>query len=566
MKTPVNRQRNVAAVAAERAFPKLWLWTLAIAALIQTIQNLTLPIVGDDAMFHLAWLDEFHQLQKQGVAYPRWLSLAYGSFGSPTFYFYPPLPYFIGSAIQFVSTIGLSALYQVLGLIATVLSGWSCYYFLRTINIARSAALAAAIFYCIAPYRFVDMYARSALGEHFSFAFLPLILASVEIALRALNRSEISRAIVIGAIGWAGVLLVNIPATVMFVLAFAVYALVRGRAQFNRLAVPIAGALLGALISSLYLIPVFELRDHIQTNHIFDIGSQEQKWSYILIEFFQAQLTSARILNAVTFLVGVVSLIALIATLRRRSEADATSGLLSGATALIAIALFFQLPVISAMVYEISPIDLIKYSWRWNVVMTLGLSCALAMVNTDRASWPSYALLGGVLVCTIVTGVSFGREFAIHRSPDVLKEFYMDAPEYVPKFAPKNYFEVTAFARVNKLAPGVIHNGAAGAVSLTSRSPEQISYTVSSTKKVLAVFHQFYWPQWKLWRDATLIPLGYDEYGRAVSELEPGRYEAELRLERTNGQMVGAWLSLAGFLILLGLVAYSRRETRPRVS
>jgi hypothetical protein len=158
--------------------------------------------------------------------------------------------------------------------------------------------------------------------------------------------------------------------------------------------------------------------------------------------------------------------------------------------------------------------------------------------------------------------VNFGREFAVHRSPDVLKEFYMDAPEYVPKFAPKEYFEVTGFARVNKLAPDVIHNQSSGAITLTSRSPERITYKVSSSAKTLAVFHQFYWPQWKLWRANTMIPLGYDEYGRAVAELEPGNYDVELRLERTSGQMLGGWLSLVGVLTLCALIFLGRKNTQ----
>jgi hypothetical protein len=532
---------------------------LVAAAVIQIIQNFTLPIVGDDAMFHLAWLDEFHQLQLEGITYPRWLNLAYGGFGSPTFYFYPPLPYFLGSAMQFVSSVDLSGLYHVLGFLATVLSGWTCYFYLCTIRINKTAAFAGAIFYCIAPYRFVDMYARSALGEHFSFIFLPLILASVEMATRAGEGRDNIRAIVIGAIGWAGVILVNIPATVMFAIVSAIYALVRCWGDLKRIAMPAGGALLGALISSLYLIPLFEMRDHIQTNHIFDIGSQEQKWSYILIEFFRVELTSARILNAVTLLIGVICLLALLVKLRRKGAAENT---LPVAITLIAIALFFQIPVISALIYEISPIDLIKYSWRWNVILTLGFAVVITMIGRQRGSWPAYVVLAAVLVCTIVTGVNYGREFAVHRSPDVLKEFYMDAPEYVPKFAPKEYFEVTGFARVNKLAPDVIHNQTPGSVMLTSHGPERLTYKVTASAKTLAVLHQFYWPQWMLWKGDTQIPLGYDEYGRAVAELEPGDYDLELRLERTGGQVIGGWLSVTGVLTTCVLIFLGRKKSQ----
>jgi uncharacterized membrane protein len=205
------------------AYPKWLLAVIGVAAAIQIVHGLTLPIVGDDAMFHLNWLDQFSQLRTKGVDYPRWLTHSYGGFGSPTFYFYPPLPYFLGSFLSGL-TDNMATLYQIVALIATALSAWSCYYYLRVLRLGTQHSIAGALFYAVAPYRFVDLYARNALGEHFSFIFLPLLLGSVELLRRSAGFDRTSFhpslrasliAVLIGALGWAGALLVNIPAAVL---------------------------------------------------------------------------------------------------------------------------------------------------------------------------------------------------------------------------------------------------------------------------------------------------------------------------------------------------------------
>ncbi len=537
---------------------------IAVAAAIQIIYGFTLPIVGDDAMYHLNWLDQFSQLRSKGVDYPRWLTHSYGGFGSPTFYFYPPLPYFLGSFLSGL-TANITTLYQIVAFIATAASCWTCYYYLRVLRIGAMPAIAGSLFYAIAPYRFVDLYARNALGEHFSFIFLPLLLASIELirSSKGFDRKAL-KSIVIAALGWAGALLVNIPAAVILAITFLAYGIVRLRGHLSRAYFAVLGGAVGALIAALYLIPVFELREHTQMNHIFDIGSQEQKWSFILLEFFQNELTAARILNALTLLLSVACLVACIIAWRKKRAAGEHSEFMPALIAVFSLGVFFQLPGIAALVNEITPINLIKYSWRWNVILTLALAIVVAKVRMPRIG--SSIALACVLIATLVVAARFGNEFAIHKPYEVLKAYYHDAPEYVPMYAEKEYYAVTRFAQVNKLAPDVIYNPAQGQIKLTGRSPRKILYTTSVTAPMGVIFHQFYWPQWKLWNGDREIALGYDEYGRAVGQLMPGTYKLEMRLESTAGEATGAWLSLAGVLLLIGGTVYlliTRRKAQP---
>ncbi|HET6511620.1 MAG TPA: hypothetical protein VFH43_05475 [Candidatus Kapabacteria bacterium] len=127
---------------------------------------------------------------------------------------------------------------------------------------------------------------------------------------------------------------------------------------------------------------------------------------------------------------------------------------------------------------------------------------------------------------------------------------------------------MTRFGQVNKLAPDVIFDPAQGSIRLTGRSPRKILYAASVTAPMGVIFHQFYWPQWKLWNSNREIALGYDEYGRAVAQLPPGRYDLEMRLEPTEGETAGAWMSLVGVLIFAAVAVYlaiTRKKERDDV-
>ena len=162
---------------------------------------------------------------------------------------------------------------------------------------------------------------------------------------------------------------------------------------------------------------------------------------------------------------------------------------------------------------------------------------------------------------TLAMSFRFASENATHRPYESLREIYMDAPEYVPIHAPKEYYDVVRFGEVNKHAPPVIYDRSAGKVTLLRRGPERLVYSIELAEPRKAILHQFYWPQWQLWREDYSIELGYDEYGRAVADLDVGSYQVELRLVPTTGQTVGGWLSGLGAILLIGCIALSMRST-----
>lgn len=141
---------------------------------------------GHDLFHHLLSGHYFARQLWQGELYPRWLMAMNGGFGSPTFFFYPPLPYYVSALFAGPGAHPQQAIYPLLGsaTLALLLSGVFAYLWLRATT-PPGRALAASLLYLALPYHVaMDLYARFALAEFWAFAWAPLILLGQDLAHR----------------------------------------------------------------------------------------------------------------------------------------------------------------------------------------------------------------------------------------------------------------------------------------------------------------------------------------------------------------------------------------------
>ncbi|OKH22034.1 hypothetical protein NIES593_13955 [Hydrococcus rivularis NIES-593] len=89
-----------------------------------------------DLKWHIPWLQHFSKQLAEGIWYPRWLAGTNYGYGSPTFVFYAPLVYYIGSLLKFS---GFNTENTIIALfsLAIFLSGLNCYYYRRFEAIAK---------------------------------------------------------------------------------------------------------------------------------------------------------------------------------------------------------------------------------------------------------------------------------------------------------------------------------------------------------------------------------------------------------------------------------------------
>ena len=129
-----------------RAVRALWpLALIGLAAFVVWSPTLAIPAPGDSFGYDLEWSRQFSQLLLAGDAYPRWMPASFDGLGSPAFYFYSPLPFFVVALISGAAGGLASAALQLklAGLALFAVSGWSMYAWPASKNTNASPRLLA---------------------------------------------------------------------------------------------------------------------------------------------------------------------------------------------------------------------------------------------------------------------------------------------------------------------------------------------------------------------------------------------------------------------------------------
>lgn len=153
-------------------------WGFILIILISIIPLLALAHPGlpvtHDGQDHVARIANFYQSLSEGNIIPRWAGNLNWGYGHPILMFLYPLPSYAASLFHFLGFSLVDSTKLVFAL-AFLASGIAMYLWARNF-LGNTAGLVSAILYLFAPYRFVDLYVRGALGEHVAFVFPPFIL------------------------------------------------------------------------------------------------------------------------------------------------------------------------------------------------------------------------------------------------------------------------------------------------------------------------------------------------------------------------------------------------------
>lgn len=177
-----------------------------------------LPITHD-GQDHIARIANFYQNLSEGNIIPRWAGNLNWGYGHPILEFLYPLPSYLASFFHFLGFTLVDATKLVFG-VSFILSGLAMYLFIKELlDDDNAAAFFASLLYIIAPYRFVDLYVRGAIGEHVAFIFPPLIFYFF---LKLSKRYSLGY-LIGGAFSFAGLILSHNAITLMFLPLILLY-------------------------------------------------------------------------------------------------------------------------------------------------------------------------------------------------------------------------------------------------------------------------------------------------------------------------------------------------------
>lgn len=222
------------------------------------------PMLRDSFWISWVWSDQFTAELAKGNLYPRWLPDANGGAGSPTFYFYPPLSFYVSGLIGLL----IPTYWSIVACfgVALTLSGYTMLAWLRD----TKRPLLGAILFMAAPYHVLDFYSRGAQAEFLAISLLPLVALG-------LRRAGEGRRVLL-AFAYAALILAHLPlALLTSVFLIAPYCLWRRQV---RACAP--SLVTGMAIAAIYLVPALALNAYRHSELLWaDPQYHAKNWSLI---------------------------------------------------------------------------------------------------------------------------------------------------------------------------------------------------------------------------------------------------------------------------------------------
>ena len=555
------------------AFVFLLCWPLLIRGL---------PKLSDDAIIHAGWDKSFSNQIAAGEWYPRWLADDNDGLGSPVFFYYAPIPSYASSAFRLLFGARdpdgwLEAGYGCF--LAVLLSVIAAYFWLRSHASGQAAVFGAAI-YVLAPYHLaVDLYMRGATAELWTFAWMPLILLSVEALAR---RSKWAFPAL--AVSYALLVMTHLPTVVCFspVVPAAGFFLAQRNRRLATALEAIGAMALGAGISAIYLVPA--MFDQWKTNighlvsPLFDFRYQ---WFFRPIAWGLDFPERMAILNASMFVfIGIL----LWLCLRHRVDRDSRR-----------IAFFYGGVTVFAFVFMsqlsypfwryVSYLRFIQFPWRFGVLPPLAaavlsaLSFSYLKERRPRLALAALMVLGiGCVSVTVWTAwpaisAATAGENALMNAAGTEVRSRPGPCEYLPVGAA---FTATCSGKASaraQMLQDLLGSHAAksaflgagstneigGAAAVLDWKPRKVILEVDAPEAEPLTLRHFYYAGWsaRLQDTGEAIPIGPSTPdGFMQLSVPQGKHQIVVELPTQPTEKAGRLISLLSLAVLAAIVVF----------
>jgi hypothetical protein len=542
--------------------------TIAVIGLL-----LALPAVlygAFDAMdlpFHLKWSKHFAEQVWDGDLYPRWLQDMNAGLGSPTFFFYAPVPYYFSSLLHPLFANDPQSWHQ-LGwsvAIALVASGFTAYLWLKSFT-DRTTALMGSILYMALPYHLgVNLYWRFALAEYWALVWLPLILYFSRKLIHQLRFNFVGT-----AVSFALLIMTHLPTLVMFATVPVVYVFVlANQAQrWKALLRLVLAMLLGIGLAAIYWFPAMTTQEFISMNAILEKG-----YFYGNNFLFSRQASLYHNGNFWIYLeVLVVSMLGLAgcAFIFMRGRLPTALNREGNFWFSVAAITFLLMLPISKLIWDVlPPLQRIQFPWRLNTVLLIAVTALLTLaiytlrhsIGTQRKA---ILTIGLVLTISLLLSNIIVVKQRLKPRPnyDVAAALAMsmeEAFEYRPRWVAPDVFQAETLQKISQRFSQLWMAEGQGSASILQWQPRQIVLQSNFPDDTWLTLKQFYYSGWQaeLAETSRELPVRPSQReGLLQVELPGGNQTVKLRLTAGLEERIGQILSAIAVL-LAGLLSFT---------
>lgn len=536
-----------------------------------------LPVIPDIVRFHLNYIASFAAAQSFADPLPRWLPDLNAGYGSPTFVFYGPLPYFLASVLfKITSSLRLSMI--LTAWIAVSIGTISVYGILNRFY-STGLALAGAALFAV---RFHTVAILSALGTTWATNLIPFVLYGLFVWVESLDEVSLTRrqTMLFAGLVLAFALGLFLMTHAISILLFGVFLgftalvflLISRSPKTLFTIVPVIG---GVSLATLYLLPLIVLKNFVQS----DYAATDVQISKMVFD----SLFDLPVVDLLLFAAGIVLPVW---NLSCFWSATAKGGIASGLARNLWISLMigtvvwtifaflmqfqFSLPIwnshqlIKNLQYPERLIPLLEVLVYLSLIPAVsnlyGSRTGFARVVDALAKWryASYAFLVIGALSFYYSHMRFKTEgylskdesnpvtYPIEGSPI---RSLADAGQYRPNGIPikTNYFDFEATSQPIRFTRSI------GQVTIDS--PQDHSVSV----------HQFYFPGWVAWTaEGKTLPVTRDDRGLVAVQAPAGTTSFHLKPLAQGIVPLANWISVVvGLIFLAGFALTFKFRKKP---
>lgn len=499
-----------------------------------------------DGFCHLRWWQNFSAQFWAGNLYPRWLPEVNHGFGSATFFYYPPLPYWASAWFAPLAGYALPA-WRALGwasALALVLSGLSAQGCLRKL-VSEPRAFMGAVLYMLMPYHLaIDLLERGAYAEYWSFVWMPLVIRGI-LGLRGGERHAFLKT----AFACAGLFLTHLPTAVTFTPIAIGYALCLGARVLLRTlaALVVAGGLAGA-----YLVPALTTQAAVSTEYLR--FPYETTFFFLTLDFtvpvFRPDGFNLRLLAIFLGSVFAVGCCYVLVFLQKRDAPLLRQRLVW--LGLGVGVLLMMLPV-SLWLYQLfSPLRMIQFAWRFLAPASFLGAVLIAVFWPEPGDAQLARILHGLVLIVmgiLIVSLTWRAYRATCLGPHVrwgLAPAFVDPTDNdVAEYRPANAQLEAALCGLGNDQVKVVQGSAR--VTILEWKARWIRIQVEAATDAAVLLRQFYYPGWSATTAGGIrLTVEPDKDTGAVRLGVPsGSHRVTLRLERAFPEQIGNWITLA---------------------
>ncbi|MEA5538099.1 6-pyruvoyl-tetrahydropterin synthase-related protein [Limnoraphis robusta Tam1] len=526
-----------------------------------------------DLFWHLTWVQHFSQQIAEGILYPRWIAGTNYGYGSPTFVFYPPLAYYIGSVFKLIG-LDIEQTFSALFTLAIFLSGLNFYIFARS-QWDKIPSLVGALAFMSAP-PVARILSFGGLTTAFATALIPL---GLYLTNQSITKPKWRIALVFF---WATLALTHLPSLLLYTIIWFIYTLfLFPQHPWKSVLATQVSAGIGFGLVCFYLIPAILEQSLVNIDYMTDVkgGWYENMLGSSSLPIFPIgeikDLNYAFVHQSVNILIGFSLLLIFCLSqakiIRKALFWFAFIGVIG-----------FLMSRLSAPIWAISStLQKVQFPYRLIMIYSFGGAALFGLTANgllQKRGWIKIfplALLIVLLILNLKYTYRLSRSLPTTQNPgrgvipnleylqtiinDPFTDKLTDVGEYRPLLPDGSSPPVPI---INQ--PQVsVENGEAE-VTIDDWGSYSRKFTVAAETPSLIRIRTYHYPAWHLSVNQEERPIDIAEDSTMQFELEPGSYQIELQYRQwTKALVLGTGLSVASAVAFIIFSLFNFKTKSP---